>query len=64
MFDRALAAVFQRSFITPELVLVASSRVFPHRLILENDEDDGYHGGSRTTTDIIDDVLEVVWPPV
>ncbi|CAG8438432.1 14015_t:CDS:10 [Ambispora leptoticha] len=37
---KALAVVFQKNFVTPELVLIASEKVFSHRLIIRELGDD------------------------
>ncbi|CAG8534336.1 2895_t:CDS:2 [Acaulospora morrowiae] len=77
---KALAAIFQRSYATPELVLFASEKVFSHRLILRefNDDKSTMYGTNMTTllkarslapkiptsSDVVADVLQAVWPPV
>ncbi|CAI2183534.1 9756_t:CDS:2 [Funneliformis geosporum] len=77
---RALAAVFQRNYATPELVLFASEKIFSHRLILRDAGDDKstMYGTSLVTLlkarslspkfpspgDVVADVLQAVWPPI
>ncbi|CAG8546772.1 4950_t:CDS:2 [Acaulospora colombiana] len=77
---KALAAIFQRKYATPELVLFASEKVFSHRLILRDVKDDKsiMYGTNLTTLlrarklapkiptpgDVVADVLQAVWPPV
>lgn len=77
---RALAAVFQRNYATPELVLFASEKIFSHRLILRDAGDDkSIMYGTKLITllraknlapkfpspgDVVADVLQAVWPPV
>ncbi|CAG8632462.1 13149_t:CDS:2 [Funneliformis mosseae] len=77
---RALAAVFQRNYATPELVLFASEKIFSHRLILRDAGDDKstMYGTSLFTLlrarslspkfpspgDVVADVLQTVWPPI
>ncbi|GBB97887.1 hypothetical protein RclHR1_00310015 [Rhizophagus clarus] len=77
---KALAAVFQRNYATPELVLFASEKIFSHRLILRDAGDDkSIMYGTRLITllraknlapkfpspgDVVADVLQAIWPPV
>ncbi|CAG8627581.1 2638_t:CDS:2, partial [Dentiscutata erythropus] len=74
---KALAAVFQRNYVTPELVIFASEKVFSHRIILREPGDDRstMYGTSLKTLlkkmrtnatpgDVIADVLRAVYPPV
>ncbi|CAG8566851.1 13308_t:CDS:2 [Cetraspora pellucida] len=76
-FVKALAAVFQRNYVTPELVLFASEKIFSHRIILREVGDDRstMYGtnlktllkkvrGPTTSSDVIADVLRAVYPPV
>ncbi|CAG8525548.1 11423_t:CDS:2 [Diversispora eburnea] len=74
-----LAAIFDRNYATPELVLFASEKVFSHRLILRDIVDDKslmygtkamtlirLRSNSKITmpSDVVADVLQAVWPPV
>ncbi|CAG8531485.1 754_t:CDS:2 [Dentiscutata heterogama] len=74
---KALAAVFQRNYVTPELVIFASEKVFSHRIILREPGDDRsiMYGTSLKTLlkkmrtnatpgDVIADILRAVFPPV
>jgi MoxR-like ATPase len=74
---KVLAAIFQRNYATPELVLFASEKIFSHRLILRDAGDDkSTMYGTRLMTllkakrkvsspsDVVADVLQAVWPPV
>ncbi|RHZ76891.1 hypothetical protein Glove_187g119 [Diversispora epigaea] len=76
---KALAAIFDRNYATPELVLFASEKVFSHRLILRDIFDDKslmygtkamtlirLRSNSKITmpSDVVTDVLQAVWPPV
>ncbi|KAI8887156.1 hypothetical protein K501DRAFT_242865 [Backusella circina FSU 941] len=66
---KSLAALFERDFLTPELVTIAAEKVFSHRLrILEiNTSDDQMEKedmNPSTTSDIIGEILRVVYVPV
>ncbi|KAG9286744.1 hypothetical protein G9A89_012294 [Geosiphon pyriformis] len=77
---KALATVYQKNFVTPELVLIASEKVLSHRLLLREAGDDHstMYGTSPlallktrshpfTTLcpgDVIADVLQIVRPPI
>ncbi|CAG8524855.1 5355_t:CDS:2 [Paraglomus occultum] len=77
---KAVAVIFDRSFITPDLILITAEKVFAHRLILREPVDDRslMYGTKRMSLlrakmedswgfnvrDVVADVLQVVRPPV
>jgi len=75
-----VAVIFDRTFITPDLILITAEKVFAHRLILRESVDDRslMYGTKRLSLlrtkmedswgfnvrDVVADVLQVVRPPV
>ncbi|KAK9721628.1 hypothetical protein K7432_003287 [Basidiobolus ranarum] len=57
---RALAAIYEKTHVTPDLVLIILSKVLGHRLFPLNDS---IKAQSSSDQGIISDVLQSVWPP-
>ena len=80
LINRAVAVIFDRTFITPDLILITAEKVFAHRLIPRESVDDRsvMYGTKRlpllrvkmedgwecNVRDIVADVLQIVRPPV
>ncbi|KAG0168828.1 hypothetical protein DFQ28_004206 [Apophysomyces sp. BC1034] len=64
---KTLAAIFRRDYLTPDLVSIAAEKVFGHRLhVLAPDRypDAPGHEERRTATDIVAEILRIVYVPV
>ncbi|KAF7721929.1 hypothetical protein EC973_003917 [Apophysomyces ossiformis] len=63
---KTLAAIFRQDYLTPDLVSIAAEKVFGHRLHVlapDRDPDAPVHEGRRTATDIVSEVLRIVYVP-
>ncbi|KAI7857460.1 hypothetical protein BDC45DRAFT_435762 [Circinella umbellata] len=59
--SRALAALFQRDYLTPDLVTIAADKVLGHRIRVLRKENESQ---TRAITDVVADVLRIVYVPV
>lgn len=61
---RSLATLFQRDYLTPDLVSIAASKVLGHRIRLLPQALDDQGTPYRTTADVVAEVLRVVYVPM
>lgn len=66
---RSLATLFERSFLTPDLVTIAAEKVFSHRLhvLTVNATDDQMEKedmDANIPSDIVAEILRLIYVPV
>ncbi|KAG2227856.1 hypothetical protein INT45_002094, partial [Circinella minor] len=60
LVTKALAALFQRDYLTPDLVTIAADKVLGHRIRVLRKENESQ---TRAITDVVADVLRIVYVP-
>lgn len=68
-FFRSLATLFQREFLTPDLVTIAAEKVFSHRLHVlainvHDDQMEREDMDANIPSDIVAEILRVIYVPV